>query len=122
MRAVSAESLLATSARVAPTALALAKDPAAAKASPRGSTPNAPSTAPCTARSASQTLSADSFDHPLSFGLSRLLRGLLLDELLRIVHEKAEGNPLFVEEITTSLQERGVLVPLQAGAPGGRRR
>ncbi|MBI4590620.1 MAG: AAA family ATPase [Candidatus Rokubacteria bacterium] len=31
-------------------------------------------------------------------------------DLLRIVHEKAEGNPLFVEEITTSLLERGMLL------------
>ncbi len=31
-------------------------------------------------------------------------------ELLRLVHEKAEGNPLFVEEIATSLLERGMLV------------
>src|SRR5215472_7710259 len=31
-------------------------------------------------------------------------------DLLRIVHEKADGNPLFVEEITASLRERGMLV------------
>jgi len=31
-------------------------------------------------------------------------------DFLRIVREKAEGNPLFVEEITTSLLERGTLV------------
>jgi class 3 adenylate cyclase/tetratricopeptide (TPR) repeat protein len=31
-------------------------------------------------------------------------------EVIRIIHEKAEGNPLFVEEITKSLRERGVLV------------
>ncbi len=31
-------------------------------------------------------------------------------DLVRIVREKAEGNPLFVEEITTSLLERGTLV------------
>jgi class 3 adenylate cyclase/tetratricopeptide (TPR) repeat protein len=30
-------------------------------------------------------------------------------DLLRIIWEKAEGNPLFVEEIVTSLLERGVL-------------
>ena len=37
------------------------------------------------------------------------------DDLLRLVREKAEGNPLFVEEITTSLQERGVLVRTNGG-------
>jgi len=31
-------------------------------------------------------------------------------DLMRIVHEKADGNPLFVEEITASLRERGMLV------------
>ncbi len=31
-------------------------------------------------------------------------------DLVRIVREKAEGNPLFVEEITRSLRERGMLV------------
>jgi predicted ATPase len=31
-------------------------------------------------------------------------------DLVRIVREKAEGNPLFVEEITASLRERGILV------------
>ena len=36
-------------------------------------------------------------------------------EFLRFVREKAEGNPLFVEEITTSLQERGVLVRTNRG-------
>jgi class 3 adenylate cyclase/tetratricopeptide (TPR) repeat protein len=41
--------------------------------------------------------------------------GDLPDELLRLVREKAEGNPLFVEEITTSLQERGVLVRTNSG-------
>jgi predicted ATPase len=41
-------------------------------------------------------------------------------ELLRIVHEKAEGNPLFVEEITSSLQERGVLVPTSGGVTWAR--
>jgi class 3 adenylate cyclase/tetratricopeptide (TPR) repeat protein len=30
-------------------------------------------------------------------------------DLVRIVREKAEGNPLFVEEITASLRERGIL-------------
>ena len=39
----------------------------------------------------------------------------LPDELLRLVQERAEGNPLFVEEITTSLQERGVLVRTNDG-------
>ncbi len=34
-------------------------------------------------------------------------------DLLRLVHDKAEGNPLFVEEITTSLLERGMLVRQQ---------
>jgi class 3 adenylate cyclase/tetratricopeptide (TPR) repeat protein len=34
----------------------------------------------------------------------------LPSDLVRIVREKAEGNPLFVEEITTSLLERGMLV------------
>jgi class 3 adenylate cyclase/tetratricopeptide (TPR) repeat protein len=34
----------------------------------------------------------------------------LPSDLVRIVREKAEGNPLFVEEITTSLLERGALV------------
>ena len=36
-------------------------------------------------------------------------------ELLRFVQERADGNPLFVEEITTSLQERGVLVRTDDG-------
>jgi class 3 adenylate cyclase/tetratricopeptide (TPR) repeat protein len=36
-------------------------------------------------------------------------------EFIRFVREKAEGNPLFVEEITTSLQERGVLVRTNRG-------
>ncbi len=31
-------------------------------------------------------------------------------DLIRRIHEKAEGNPLFVEEISTSLLERGLLV------------
>jgi class 3 adenylate cyclase/tetratricopeptide (TPR) repeat protein len=31
-------------------------------------------------------------------------------ELLRLVREKAEGNPLFVEEVTSSLLERGVII------------
>jgi class 3 adenylate cyclase/tetratricopeptide (TPR) repeat protein len=39
----------------------------------------------------------------------------LPDDLLRLVREKAEGNPLFVEEITTSLQERGALVRTNGG-------
>ena len=34
----------------------------------------------------------------------------LPSDLVRFVREKAEGNPLFVEEITTSLLERGLLV------------
>ena len=34
----------------------------------------------------------------------------LPSDLMRIVHEKADGNPLFVEEITASLRERGMLV------------
>ena len=34
----------------------------------------------------------------------------LPSDLIRIVREKAEGNPLFVEEVTASLLERGVLV------------
>ncbi|MBI3988378.1 MAG: AAA family ATPase [candidate division NC10 bacterium] len=36
-------------------------------------------------------------------------------ELLRLAREKAEGNPLFVEEITTSLLERGILVRRNGG-------
>ncbi len=36
--------------------------------------------------------------------------GHLPSDLVRLVREKAEGNPLFVEEITTSLLERGMLV------------
>jgi class 3 adenylate cyclase/tetratricopeptide (TPR) repeat protein len=51
---------------------------------------------------------------------SLLGTGALPAELLRIVHEKAEGNPLFVEEITTSLQERGVLVPTSGGVTWAR--
>ena len=34
----------------------------------------------------------------------------LPSDLIRIIREKAEGNPLFVEEVTTSLLEQGVLV------------
>jgi class 3 adenylate cyclase/tetratricopeptide (TPR) repeat protein len=34
----------------------------------------------------------------------------LPSDLMRIVHEKADGNPLFVEEITASLRERGMLI------------
>jgi class 3 adenylate cyclase/tetratricopeptide (TPR) repeat protein len=34
----------------------------------------------------------------------------LPSDLVRFVRDKAEGNPLFVEEITTSLLERGMLV------------
>jgi class 3 adenylate cyclase/tetratricopeptide (TPR) repeat protein len=34
----------------------------------------------------------------------------LPSDLMRIVHQKADGNPLFVEEITASLRERGMLV------------
>jgi class 3 adenylate cyclase/tetratricopeptide (TPR) repeat protein len=41
-------------------------------------------------------------------------------ELVRLVQERAEGNPLFVEEITTSLQERGVLVRTNAGVSWAR--
>ena len=45
-----------------------------------------------------------------------LLRtGTLPDGLVHRVHEKAEGNPLFVEEITRSLLERGVLVREEGG-------
>ena len=51
---------------------------------------------------------------------SLLGTGALPAELLRIVHEKAEGNPLFVEEITSSLQERGVLVPTSGGVTWAR--
>jgi len=36
-------------------------------------------------------------------------------DVVRVIQEKAEGNPLFVEEITRSLRERGVLVE-RAGA------
>jgi class 3 adenylate cyclase/tetratricopeptide (TPR) repeat protein len=36
-------------------------------------------------------------------------------ELVRLVHEKAEGNPLFVEEIARSLVERGVAVRRNGG-------
>jgi class 3 adenylate cyclase/tetratricopeptide (TPR) repeat protein len=46
--------------------------------------------------------------------------GELPRELLRIVHEKAEGNPLFVEEMTTSLQERGALVRTNGGVAWAR--
>jgi tetratricopeptide (TPR) repeat protein len=43
--------------------------------------------------------------------LSALLRSdRLPSDLVRIVREKAEGNPLFVEEITASLLERGMLI------------
>ncbi len=43
--------------------------------------------------------------------VAALLGGRALPaDLLRIVHEKAEGNPLFIEEITTSLLECGMLV------------
>jgi class 3 adenylate cyclase/tetratricopeptide (TPR) repeat protein len=41
--------------------------------------------------------------------------GGLPSDLLRLVQERADGNPLFVEEITTSLQERGVLVRTEHG-------
>jgi len=41
---------------------------------------------------------------------ARLGSHRLPSDLVRIVREKAEGNPLFVEEITTSLLERGTLV------------
>src|SRR5262247_1368819 len=34
----------------------------------------------------------------------------LPSDLMRIVHEKADGNPLFIEELTASLRERGMLV------------
>ena len=34
----------------------------------------------------------------------------LPSDLMRIVHQKADGNPLFIEEITASLRERGMLV------------
>lgn len=49
-----------------------------------------------------------------------MLRGLLgvqalPDGFVSRVHEKAEGNPLFVEEITRSLVERGVLLREGAG-------
>jgi class 3 adenylate cyclase/tetratricopeptide (TPR) repeat protein len=46
---------------------------------------------------------------------SLLGTGGLPGDLLRIIHEKAEGNALFVEEIATSLQERGVLVKTNGG-------
>ena len=36
-------------------------------------------------------------------------------ELLRVVREKAEGNPLFIEEMTNSLLERGILVRNNGG-------
>jgi class 3 adenylate cyclase/tetratricopeptide (TPR) repeat protein len=36
-------------------------------------------------------------------------------ELLRLVREKAEGNPLFVEEVTSSLLERGVIIRSNGG-------
>lgn len=36
-------------------------------------------------------------------------------DLLRVIWGKAEGNPLFVEEITTSLAERGLLVHRNGG-------
>jgi DNA-binding NtrC family response regulator/class 3 adenylate cyclase/tetratricopeptide (TPR) repeat protein len=54
--------------------------------------------------------------------VERLLgtRNLPLD-LARRVYEKAEGNPLFVEEIVASLRERGLLIRHQDGfawAPG----
>jgi hypothetical protein len=35
--------------------------------------------------------------------------------LVRLVHDKAEGNPLFVEEIARSLTERGLLVRRNGG-------
>jgi predicted ATPase len=39
-----------------------------------------------------------------------LATDLVPPEFVRVVREKAEGNPLFLEEITTSLKERGLLV------------
>jgi len=36
-------------------------------------------------------------------------------DLLRIIWEKAEGNSLFIEEVTRSLQERGILVRRNGG-------
>ncbi len=50
-----------------------------------------------------------------------IVRGVLRtealpDRLVGQVHEKAEGNPLFAEEITRELLERGVLVSDGAGA------
>lgn len=46
---------------------------------------------------------------------SSVVRGILgadavPDDLVRRVHDKAEGNPLFVEEITRALVERGAVV------------
>lgn len=53
--------------------------------------------------------------HPLSDGESRQLVGRLLDQthmpdaLASVILEKAEGNPLFLEEVVRHLMERGVL-------------
>ncbi|HEU4371597.1 MAG TPA: adenylate/guanylate cyclase domain-containing protein [Methylomirabilota bacterium] len=53
-------------------------------------------------------------------GTETLMGGLLgvrqlPDGLVRLVHEKAEGNPLFVEEITHAMLERGALVQERGG-------
>jgi class 3 adenylate cyclase/tetratricopeptide (TPR) repeat protein len=42
------------------------------------------------------------------------------DDLVRLVHEKAEGNPLFVEEITRSLVERGAVAQRNGAVTWGR--
>jgi class 3 adenylate cyclase/tetratricopeptide (TPR) repeat protein len=48
--------------------------------------------------------------------VARLLHARdLPPDLLRVIGEKAEGNPLFVEEITRSLLERGLLVRNDGG-------
>jgi class 3 adenylate cyclase/tetratricopeptide (TPR) repeat protein len=53
--------------------------------------------------------------------LARLLESPELPrELLQIVREKAEGNPLFIEEVTTSLLERGLVVRSTGGLRGTR--
>jgi predicted ATPase/class 3 adenylate cyclase len=41
-------------------------------------------------------------------------------EFVRVVWEKAEGNPLFVEEITTALREGGLLGPCDGSFAGAR--
>jgi class 3 adenylate cyclase/tetratricopeptide (TPR) repeat protein len=50
-------------------------------------------------------------EHEVEALVAALLGSRLIpSDLLRVVGEKAEGNPLFVEEITASLRERGMLV------------